>query len=160
MDERGPHRRHPQGRPLPRRVGPRRDAQLAQAVAQAMAVRRQRRPDEDAVDHGIVGLFGGHGGARDHREAGRALGTAGRRGRGRTDARVVPQREDLDASVEQVREGLRGGPDRASRIVGRHREAQQQVAERARPRRTHGRGEDDRAGPGRDVAEDRQVLRE
>ena len=54
----------PQRGPLAGRIGPRRDAQLAQPVAQAVPVRGHRRPDEHAVDDRVVRVVGGDGGGR------------------------------------------------------------------------------------------------
>ena len=136
--EGGPGGRHAQRGTFTGGVGPGGDPKFSQAVAHAMAIRRDGGPDKDAVHDGIVGIVGRDGRLGDHREVGRSVLPTGRRRRPGPDARVVAQHDGLHPPVQDVRQRLRGRSDRSPRVVGGQGEFQQQVGERSTGRRRRG----------------------
>ena len=128
--ERGSRGGHPERDAVAGRVGPRRDPQLAQAIAQAMPVGATVDHSRDAVD--------------DRRRRARR-GRARRSGRppGRTCAVRAPdpparprrgsrRRDPIDGRRPAGRAPLPGParrPERAPRVVGRHRQLEQQLGE-------------------------------
>src|SRR6185503_3717281 len=98
--------------------GPRPEAELAETVAQPMAIERDRRPGEDAVDDDVVGIGRHEGGVGDDRDLGRRVAAADPRGRGRPQPAVEADLDELDPAVEDI--GQRGGDPAAGtpRIIG------------------------------------------
>ena len=133
--EGGPGCGHAQRGALARGVRPRGDAQLAHSVAQAMSVRRDRRPDEDAVDDGVVGVVRRDRSGRHDGDTCRPVLPTGRWRRPRPHACVVAQDDGLDPPVQHVGEGLGRRSDGTPRVIDGEGELQQQVGERTTVRR-------------------------
>ena len=125
--------------PSPAGVGPRRDPQLAHPVAEAMPVGRHGRPQQHAVDDGVVGFVRGDGRRRHDRQPDRSLARPPAAGLGHgPDAGVVPEDDRLDPPVEDVGERL--GRRRRAPGAGRRPAAPARAAaRRAGPRRPAGR---------------------
>ena len=111
-------------------VRPRREAELAEPIAQPMPVDRDRRPGEDAVDRRVVGVGRNEPGLGDERggDPTRRAADAGRR-RGPKPA-VEADIDDLDPPIDGV--GQPGGRpgDRPPSVVAWRAEIVEQLAKR------------------------------
>ena len=144
---------HPERRAVAGRVGPRRDAQLAQPVAQAVPVGAPGGPRPDPIHDRVVRIGRARGrasGTTARSDGRRPAADAGRRGR--PGAGVVADLDDVDAPVEDLRQ-RHGAPVRArdaqssggrasssrSSASGPPGDAAPAPPARARPRRAAGR---------------------
>ncbi len=140
LDERrpAPRERQPaESGALAGRIGPRREAELAEPIAQPMTVDRDRRPGEHPVDGRVAGVRRNQPGIRDERrrDATRRAGDA-RGGRGPETA-VVADVDDLDPTVDRVRQAGGCPGDSPPRVVAWRADVVEQLAQR-RSRRVAG----------------------
>ena len=121
---------HPERDAVARRVGPGRQAQLAQAIAQAMPVGAPGGPQADPVDDRIVGIEVRQRRTRDDGkvQAGRPARDPGRRRR--ACPRIEADLDDVDPPVEHLGQRDRPSPERAPGVVGREGQLDEQLGER------------------------------
>ena len=132
------------------RVGPRRDPQLAQPIAKAVAVRRPGRPCRDPVDGVVVGVRRAPAPPRARSRASRPRRARPATGPGtRSGARVEADLDDVDPPVEHVGEGRRGRTERPPGIVGRKGERRSAGRGGRRHRRRPARPRPSRTRPSR-----------
>ena len=128
--ERGPGRGEPEARPVARDRRPRPESQLAEPVAEAVAVDRDRRPGQDAIDGDVAGVRRDEAGVGDDRDLGRRfLAARSRAGRGPEPA-VEADLDQLDPPIEDVGEGGRHPAGRAPRVVGAATDLVEQLPQR------------------------------
>ena len=116
----GAGRRQPQECPIARGVAPRRQGELAQAIADPEAIERHAQPADDRVEVRVAEAAGQQGGVRHDRPLnGRLTGVPVHRGRRRGgDPRAggLPDLDDLHPAAEDVGQGRRGGDQRAAAV--------------------------------------------